>query len=169
MHRRPRPDRKCRPVLANPRWFGMRYRRTEAAGPRGSVTVPAAAAAAAVGAVFGLVAGRRWPPAAAARTPRRHYWWRCRTKAGWRPGGPPPWPAWPCSWLGLGRYQNDERIRMFVGDLQLKRLAGPASAPSRRRRVMSFVVTTERRFRDQNCHLTSKPRNRRTKHGSDMC
>ena len=168
MHRRPRPDRKCRPVLANPRWFGMRYRRTEAAGPRGSVTVLTAAAAAVV-AVFVVVVGRH-SLAAAARTPRRHCWWRCPAKAGWRPGGPPPWPAWPWSWLGaLWADQNDERIRMFVGDLQLN-LAGPANKQTRRRLLVSFVVATERRFRDQIGHLTSKPRNRRTKaRHSNMC
>ena len=153
MRRRPRPDPNCRSALANPRWFWfwMRYRRTDAAGTRGSAAAAAAVAAAAVVAVFVLAAGRRWPPAAAERTPRRQ---NCPTKAGWRPGGPPPWPAWPWSWLGY-LSKSDERIRMLRGDLQLNLLVPPMRQA---RRCASQERSDGKTFSGPNCHLTSKPR-----------
>ena len=164
MRRRPRPDPKCWSVLANPRWFWfwMRYRRTDAAGTRGSAAA-AAAAAAAVVAVFVPAAGRRWPPAAAERTPRRQ---NCPTTAGWRPGGPPPWPAWPGPWSWLGYLsKSDERIRMLRGDLQLNLLVPPmrqrgASQAKRRKDVFGTKLPP---------HLkTTKTASHARRHDDDM-
>lgn len=133
----------------------MRYRRTDAAGTRGSAAA-AAAAAAAVVAVFVPAAGRRWMPAAAARTPRRQ---NCPTTAGWRPGGPPPWPAWPGPWSWLGYLsKSDERIRMFVAIFNSTTCWSRQCANAVGARVTREA--TERRFRDQTATSPQNHENR---------
>ena len=161
MRRRPRPDPECWSVLLNPRrfWFWMRYRRTDAAGTRGSAA--AAAVAAAVVAVFVLAADRRWLPAAAARTPRRQY---CPTTAGWRPGGPPPWPAWPWSWLGsMSKVTNEFECSWRSSTCWSRQCANAV----RHKRSDGKTLS------GPECHLTSKPRKplhaRRTKHDMSAC